>query len=105
MVFASTTSFAVGTAALFSTVQVINDEKGREAFCDAGMNYYVPTMQGIDFTFLTVTIVAVFHRLSIQESLADDIQAFKKERRTLVIILIIFDCSYILRSFYDIFWS
>ena len=73
IVFASTTSFAIATAALFLTVQIINDTNGREAFCDAGMDYYVPTMQGIDFTFLTISIVAVFHRLSIQESLADDI--------------------------------
>ena len=37
--------------------------------------------------------------------MAYDIQAFKQEKRTLLIILSIFDCTYVMRALYDLIYA
>ena len=67
-----------------------------------GMKYYVPAMQGTSFFLLTTSILVIFYNLSKQESVTDDIRAFRHEKCIITSILLIFDSSYILRLIYDI---
>ena len=59
----------------------------------------------VDFTLLTLSLIAVFYYLSKQEKIADDIQAFKKEKCTLITILLIFDGSFIARVICNLLYS
>ena len=62
-----------------------------------GFEYYVPAMQATDFALLTSSICAIFHYVNKTEETAEDKQLFKREKCTMLTILVIFDSSFVLR--------
>jgi len=77
----------------------------REAFIDKYLVSYILSLQLIDFTLLSVSIRILFYYLSKYKQVADDKQAFNKERCTLLTILIIFDFSFVVRAAWDIAYA
>ena len=62
-------------------------------------------MQVTDFVLLTSSIIVILYFLSKQELETEDMAVFKREKCTLLTILIIFDISFVLRFVTDIFTS
>ena len=73
----------------------------RRKFIDSGLDAYTLTLQIIDFTFLTVSITLLLYLLNKQENFIDDKLAFKREKRTLIVILVLFDLTYVLLAIFD----
>ena len=95
---------AIGVATYFLIEQYNLNIEERHTFCDYGLEYYVLSMQIVDFTLLTTTIIVILYYLSEQEKFTDMIKEFKSERRTLFLILVIFDSTYIIRALFDRFY-
>ena len=74
----------------------------RRKFIDSGLDSYTLTLQIIDFTFLTVSITLLLYLLNKQENFIDDKLAFKREKRTLIVILVLFDLTYVLLAIFDL---
>lgn len=99
-----TSTFALAAATLFLTLQFTENKDARRMFINAALKYYVLAMQIVDFTLLTCSIVIIFIYLSRQEAASEDARAFRREKRTLLTILLIFDSTYILRAIYDVLY-
>ena len=60
LVLLFTTLFVLTSTVVFFTIQFTRDLNGREKFVISGLEYYVPTLQVIDFTLLTATGITIF---------------------------------------------
>ena len=97
--------FALATTVVLTTVQLTQDEDYIEEFMGEATSWFVTSIFSVDFTLLTASLIAVFYYLSVQEKIANDIHAFKREKCTLIALLLIFDCSYVIRALFNQLWS
>ena len=97
--------FALVITVVCIAIQLTKDLTFRINFSNKALSWFVTTMFSVDFTLLTLSLIAVFYYLSKQEKLAEDIQAFKKEKCTLITILLIFDSSFIARVIFNLLYS
>lgn len=68
------------------------------------MKYYVLGLQIIELSFFTISIGILLHLLRKQKLLQgeESREVFNKERKTMLMILIIFDLSFVLRAAFDV---
>lgn len=81
------------------------DSKERWHFSNKTLaNYLLPALQLLNFFMLTVSIIILFILLEKQQKYEDieQLNAFKREKFVLIIILVIFDIEYFLRGVYNI---
>lgn len=95
-------SFMIISFGMILGASISYDLEGKQHFIEVALDYYTPTLQITDFTLLTLSICFLVCLLRQMSAFEEQKGTFVREICTLIIILIIFDISYILRLCFDL---